>query len=658
MSDSQNAQTPDETQDADANINVMPPANGSNGRHVAPKGKYLAYLALGALGVVYGDIGTSPLYAFRESFHANHEIAITSGNILGVLSLIFWSLIIVISVKYLVFVMRADNHGEGGILALTALVGAKTRVMLPGTQRWILVMLGLFGTALLYGDGMITPAISVLSAVEGLEIVTPFFEPYILPITVVILIVLFMFQNKGTERVGKVFGPVMVVWFGVLALLGISWIVREPGVLVAINPLYGFTFFAENGWRGFLVLGSVFLVVTGGEALYADMGHFGRAPIRWAWFVLVLPALLLNYFGQGALLLQHPEAVENPFYGMAPGWALIPLVLLATAATVIASQALITGAFSLTMQAVQLGYLPRVSIAHTSAEEIGQIYISSINWILMVACVALVLAFRTSGNLAAAYGVAVTSTMVITTLLLYRVEHKRWGWSLPVAVLSTSFFLVIDVAFLGANLVKIPAGGWFPLVIGVVVFTAMTTWRRGRSILAQRLKAGTQRIAEFVADLPFDKLARVPGVAVFMYSDPDGTPPALIQNLRHNKVLHEQVILLSLATEEIPHVPRGERMRLEDMGNGFHRMILHYGFMETPNVPRDISLAAEHGLKLDMSAVSYFMGSERIIASAKPGMALWREKLFVVMSRNATNAANFFGLPPDRIVELGTQVEI
>ena len=635
---------------------VHPPR--PNGSHAAPTGKHLFFLALGALGVVYGDIGTSPLYAFRESFHTSHGIAISSSNILGVLSLIFWSLVIVITIKYLVFVMRADNHGEGGILALTALIGAKSRVMLQGTQRWVLVMLGLFGTALLYGDGMITPAISVLSAVEGLGIVTPFFEPYILPITVIILIALFMFQNKGTERVGKVFGPVMVLWFTVLALLGISWIVRQPSVLVAVNPVYASSFFWENGWRGFLVLGSVFLVVTGGEALYADMGHFGRAPIRLAWFVLVLPALLLNYFGQGALLMQHPEAVENPFYAMAPGWALIPLVLLATAATVIASQALITGAFSLTMQAVQLGYLPRVSIAHTSAAEIGQIYISSINWVLMISCVALVLAFRTSGNLAAAYGVAVTSTMVITTLLLYRVEHKRWGWSLPVAVASTSFFLVIDLAFFGANLVKIPAGGWFPLVIGVVVFTAMTTWRRGRAILAQRLKAGTPPIVNFVENLPFATLTRVPGVAVFMYSDPGGTPPALVQNLRHNRVIHEQVVLLSLTTEEIPHVPRNERMHLTDLGNGFHRMILHYGFMETPNVPRDIGLAAEHGLALDMATVSYFLGNERIIASDKPGMALWREKLFVVMSRNAASAARFFGLPADRIVELGTQVEI
>ncbi|HRW47022.1 MAG: potassium transporter Kup [Caldilinea sp.] len=633
--------------------------NDENGAHDgAPTGKYLLYLALGALGVVYGDIGTSPLYAFRESFHASYGIEVRAVNILGILSLIFWSLLLVISVKYLVFVMRADNNGEGGILALTALIGAKRRVMLPGTTRWVLVMMGLFGTALLYGDGMITPAISVLSAVEGLEVVTPFFEPYVIPITVIILVGLFSFQSRGTERVGKVFGPVTLVWFLVLAILGISWIVRQPSVLAAVNPYYAAEFFIENGVRGFLVLGSVFLVVTGGEALYADMGHFGRSPIRLAWFAIVLPALMLNYFGQGALLLQHPEAVENPFYQMAPGWALIPLVLIATAATVIASQALITGAFSLTMQAVQLGYLPRVPISHTSPDEFGQIYISSINWVLMVACVALVLAFRSSSNLAAAYGVAVTTTMVVTTLLLFRVERERWRWSLPAAVAFTAFFLAIDLSFWGANLVKIPAGGWFPLVIGAVVFIAMTTWRRGRSLLAQRLKAGTPRFVDFIDRLEHEKLARVPGAAIYMYSDPEGTPPALVQNLRHNRVLHEQVILLSLNMEDMPYVPRKQRMEVHALHHGIYQMVLHYGFMETPNVPRDLPLAKHHKLKLNLDDVSFFLGSERILATERKGMAMWREKLFVLMSRNATSAANFFGLPPDRVVEMGTRVEI
>jgi KUP system potassium uptake protein len=626
--------------------------------HEAPKGKYLYYLALGALGVVYGDIGTSPLYAFRESFHASHGLQPSADNILGVLSLIFWSLILVISIKYTIFVMRADNHGEGGILALTALIGAKRRVMIPGTVRWTLVMLGLFGTALLYGDGMITPAISVLSAVEGLGIATPFFEPYIIPITIVILVALFMIQSRGTERVGRIFGPITLLWFIVLAVLGVTWIVQQPGVLVAVNPYYAFEFFVNNGWRGFLVLGSVFLVVTGGEALYADMGHFGRSPIRLAWYVVVLPALLLNYFGQGALLVQHPEAVENPFYEMAPEWALIPLVIIATAATVIASQALITGAFSLTMQAVQLGYLPRLPIVHTSADEIGQVYIASVNWLLMIACVALVIVFGSSSNLAAAYGMAVTTTMVVTTILLFRVQRTRWRWPFGRAVALTGFFLVFDLAFWGANLVKIPAGGWFPLLIGVAVLVLMTTWRQGRSLLAQQLRAGTRRFSDFVEHLDFETLVRVPGAAVFMYSDPDGTPPALIKNLRHNKVLHEQVVLLSINTVEVPRVPVTHRMTVHDLGHGFYRVVLYYGFMETSNVLRDLALAPDHGLTLDLDEVSFFLGSERLFATAKPGMATWRERLFVVMSRNATSAANFFSLPPDRVVELGTLVEL
>lgn len=626
--------------------------------HPAPKGRHLYYLALGALGVVYGDIGTSPLYAFRESFHHSYGIRTSADNILGILSLIFWALILVISLKYIAFVMRADNHGEGGILALTALIGARRRVMIPGTGRWLLVMFGLFGTALLYGDGIITPAISVLSAVEGLGVATPLFNPYIVPITVVILVALFMFQSRGTERVGRVFGPVTLVWFLVLGVLGISWIVQQPGVLAAINPYFAFEFFWVNGWRGFLVLGSVFLVVTGGEALYADMGHFGREPIRLAWFTVVLPALLLNYFGQGALLLQHPEAVENPFYQMAPPWAMIPLVIIATAATVIASQALITGAFSLTMQAVQLGYLPRVSIRHTSADEIGQVYIASINWALMIACVALVIAFGSSSNLAAAYGVAVTTTMVITTILLFRVERTRWNWPMWAAAGSTVFFLIIDIAFWGANLVKIPAGGWFPLTIGAVVLILMTTWRQGRSLVSQRLKAGTRRFEDFVQHLHFDKITRVPGTAIFMYSDPGGTPPALIHNLRHNKVLHECVILLSVATIEAPRVPLTHRMEVRNLGHGFYRIVLYYGFMETSNVMRDLALTREHGLPLDLDEASFFLGSERLLATARPGMAIWREKLFVVMSRNATNAANFFSLPPDRVVELGTLVEL
>ncbi|RLT38662.1 MAG: potassium transporter Kup [Chloroflexi bacterium] len=625
-----------------------------------PKGsgnKYLALLALGALGVVYGDIGTSPLYAFRESFHLAHGLAVTAANVLGILSLIFWALTIVISIKYIIFVMRADNRGEGGILALTALIfppGGPKRY----NRRYLLILLGLFGTALLYGDGMITPAISVLSAVEGLKLATPFFQPYIVPITIVILIVLFLFQSQGTERVGKVFGPLMLLWFVVLALLGIRWIVRQPGVLVAINPLYGIQFFLDNGWTGFVVLGSVFLVVTGGEALYADMGHFGRAPIRLAWFAVALPALLLNYFGQGALLLEDPTTVENPFYNMTPDWAHYPVVILATLAAVIASQALITGAFSLTMQAVQLGYLPRVAIRHTSAHERGQIYIPTINWMLMVACVALVVAFGSSSNLAAAYGVAVTSTMVITTLLLVVVKREQWHWPTYAALSLTLLFLIVDVAFWGANLIKIPAGGWFPLVIGALVFTLMTTWKRGREILAKRLRESTIPFANFIERVEQGKPVRVPGTAVFMYSDAQATPPALLNNWRHNRVLHARVILLSVHMEERPRVPRAERVTVHDLGDGFYQVILAFGFMENPNVPRGLRMARHKGLELPAAEISYFLGRERFFATDHPGMSIWREKLFALMSRNATSAADFFSLPVNQVVELGTLVEL
>lgn len=623
----------------------------------AAHSKPLLFLALGALGVVYGDIGTSPLYAFRESFHETHNIAVTHDNVLGILSLIFWALITLISIKYLLFVMRADNRGEGGILALTALVN-RIRPVARRTPRYRMILLGLFGTALLYGDGIITPAISVLSAVEGLEVATPALQPYIMPLTIAILVALFLFQSQGTERVGKVFGPATLLWFIVLALLGIRWIIHQPQVFMAINPFYGIEFFMTNGWLGFWVLGSVFLVVTGGEALYADMGHFGKAPIRLAWFAVVLPALLLNYFGQGALLLEQPHAVENPFYHMAPEWALYPVVLIATIATVIASQALITGAFSLTRQAVQLGYLPRIEIRHTSSEEIGQIYIPGINWILMFSCIALVLVFGTSSSLAAAYGVAVTSTMVITALLLFIIERERWGWPMPTAVAFTAFFLLIDLSFWGANIVKIHHGGWLPLVIGVVVFTLMTTWKRGRLILSERLRAGSMLFTSFIERLRTDKFAHVPGTAIFMYSDPESTPPALLHNMKHNKVLHEQVVLLSVNTEEIPRVPPKERIEVHKLDNGFYRVILHYGFMEDPNVPRDLARARKLGLDFKPSETTYFLGREHLFASKTPGMAIWRENLFAAMSRNARTATDFFRLPPDRVVELGSQVEL
>jgi KUP system potassium uptake protein len=621
-----------------------------------PRGRYLATLSLAALGVVYGDIGTSVLYAVRESFHHAHGIGVTRDNVLGVLSLIFWALALVISVKYAVFVLRADNRGEGGILALTSLVtpvGALKR-----NPRWVLVMLGLFGTALLYGDGMITPVISVLSAVEGLEVATPLFEPYIIPITIVILVALFAMQSRGTATVGKIFGPVTLVWFVTIAVLGVVNLARDLSVLAAINPLYGARFFIHNGWNGFLVLGSVFLVVTGGEALYADMGHFGRRPIRLAWYWVVLPALLLNYFGQGAMLIHRPETVENPFFHMMPRWALYPVVVIATMAAVIASQALITGAFSLTMQAVQLGYIPRVQIEHTSARERGQIYIPQVNWLLMLSCIGLVLGFRDSSHVAAAYGVAVTTTMVITTLLLFRVERERWKWPLWASAGFTGFFLVVDLAFWGANIVKIPAGGWFPLVIGAVMFALMTTWKTGRRILADRLTAGTLPIELFLKDVAARPPHRVSGTAVFMYGNPSGTPPALLHSLKHYKVLHERTVFLSVVTEEVPHLGDSERLEVTELGHGFYRVAIRYGFMEDPNIPQALRGVNVPGLDLSPGRTSYFLGRETLIPSDERGMARWREKLFAVMSRNARPATAFFGLPPNRVVELGAQIRL
>ncbi|HEX8693874.1 MAG TPA: potassium transporter Kup [Longimicrobium sp.] len=631
-------------------------ADPSHGQ-AEPTGRYLALLSLTALGVVYGDIGTSVLYSVRESFHHTHGIEPTRQNVLGVLSLIFWALVLVISVKYAVFVLRADNRGEGGILALTSLVtpvGAARR-----SPRWVLIMLGLFGTALLYGDGMITPVISVLGAVEGLEVATPFFRPYIVPITIAVLVGLFAFQKHGTERVGKIFGPVTLVWFVVIALLGVVHIVRAPGVFAAVFPWYGARFFAENGWNGFLVLGSVFLVVTGGEALYADMGHFGRKPIRAAWYSVVLPALLLNYFGQGALLIRDPTAIENPFFRMPPHWALYPVVVIATAAAVIASQALITGAYSLTMQAVQLGYMPRVQIQHTSHRERGQIYIPSVNRVLMVSCILLVLGFQRATNVAAAYGVAVTTTMVVTTLLLFTVERERWRWPILATLAFTAFFLAVDLAFWGANIVKIPRGGWFPLVVGAAVFTLMSTWKTGRRVLASRFQERTLPIDLFLRDVGAKPPQRVAGTAVFMYGNREGTPPALLHSLKHYKVLHEQVVFLSVETAEVPHVTEEERIQVEELGHGFYRIVLSYGFMEDPNVPEALERVQVEGLDLGPMRTTFFLGRETLIPSRRPsGMAFWRERLFAVMSRNARTATSFFGLPPNRVVELGAQIEL
>jgi KUP system potassium uptake protein len=621
-----------------------------------PRGRYLAVLSLTALGIVYGDIGTSPLYAMRECFHGPHAIASTPENVYGVISLIFWSLVLIISVKYCVFVLRADNRGEGGILSLTAL--ATPIKIVSRREKWLLVVLGIFGAALLYGDGIITPAISVLGAVEGLNVATPLFAPYVVPATVVIIIGLFLIQSRGTAKVGRLFGPVMLAWFAAIAALGVAQIVRHPSVVGALNPAHAFSFFQRNGWRGFLVLGTVFLVVTGGEALYADMGHFGKRPIRIVWYVLVLPALLLNYLGQGALLIENPAAAENPFYRLAPEWALYPLIALATCAAVIASQALISGSYSLTMQAVQLGFMPRLRIEHTSSTEIGQIYLPGLNWALMAGCIAIVVGFGSSSNLAGAYGVAVTATMVITTILLGVVAREKWGWGLVPVLALTGFFLVIDLAFFGANVIKIPAGGWFPLVVGAGIFLLMTTWKKGRRILAERLLARAHPIEDFLGEVAGNRPVRVPGTAVFMNGTAAGTPPALIHNLEHNKVLHERVVLLTVKTRQVPHVEPEGRVSVQPLGEEFYRVIINYGFMEDPDIPEVLADMRPPGPTFDPSETTYFLGRETVIASKHPGMMLWREKLFALMSRNASSATAYFCLPPDRVVEMGSQVEI
>ncbi len=623
----------------------------------SPRGKYLATLSLVTLGVVYGDIGTSPLYAIRECFSGAHAVPPTPAHVLGVLSLIFWALIIVISIKYLVFVLRADNHGEGGILSLTALA---TPIKPTGKhERSALILMGLFGAALLYGDGIITPAISVLGAMEGLSVATPALHPYVVPISLAILVALFLFQSRGTAGVGKVFGPVTLLWFAVLALLGLLQILRYPAVLGAINPVHGVQFFIDTGWQGYLVLGSVFLVVTGGEALYADMGHFGTKPIRIDWFALVLPSLLLNYFGQGALLLEHPEAAENPFYLLAPGWAIYPLIVLAVAAAVIASQAVISGAYSLTMQAVQLGFSPRLRIAHTSSRQYGQIYVAGINVALMVGCLLIVAGFRTSSNLAAAYGVAVTSTMVITTMLLYVVARDRWGWGALAAGSVTAVFLTIDLAFFGANIIKVAHGGWLPLLLAAAIFTVMTTWKAGRRVLAERIQSEAPPLEDFLKKVQQQRIARVPGTAIFLNGTASKTPAALRHNLEHNKVLHERVVFVTVKTQQVPHVPEEERLEVEDFGNGLYRVKVNCGYMEEPNIPLALEGASRLGLSIDdPKGATYFLGRETIIASRRHGLAVWREKLFALMSRNATAATAYFGIPPDRVVELGEQIEL
>jgi KUP system potassium uptake protein len=610
-------------------------------------------LTLTAVGVVYGDIGTSPLYALRECFFGSHPVPPTHENVLGVLSLVIYSLLLVISVKYMALVLRADNKGEGGILSLTSLLPPRG----SGTPT-ALVLLGIFGAALLYGDGMITPAITVLGAVEGLEVATPVFDPYVVPISVVILAVVFSVQQYGTHRIGRAYGPIMVIWFIVLAVLGISWIVRQPVVLGAVNPVHAVTFFRDNGLHAIAVLGGVFLVVTGGESLYADLGHFGTRPIRFAWFTLVLPALLLNYFGQGALMLTQGTMADQPFFLLAPVWARLPLVVLATAAAIIASQALISGAFSLTRAAIQLGYAPRLDVEHTSSWEMGQVYVPQVNWFLAISCILIVIGFRSSTALAAAYGIAVALTMLITGTLLPVVARLRWRWSLPVVVLFSVLFVTIDLSYVAGNAFKILQGGWLPLIIAALIFTLMTTWKTGRRLVAQRLAARAFPLEQFVGAITANPPTRVHGTAVFMTAQPTGTPAALVHNLRYNKILHEHVVVLTVLTVPIPSVSPDERVTVQVLGHGVYNARVQYGFMEDPDVPEALMRVREAGVPLDPDDVTFFLGRETIVVTKRPGMAIWREHLFVLMARNAVRATAFFRLPPERVVELGVQVEM
>jgi KUP system potassium uptake protein len=628
----------------------MQPSSQSNG------GTRVSALALGAIGVVYGDIGTSPLYTMKEVFAGAHPLPPTEANVLGILSLVFWALIVVVSLKYVVLIMRADNNGEGGIMALIALV--QRGISAHPRVRWLLSAAGIFGAALFYGDGMITPAISVLSAVEGLKVAAPVLEPLVIPVSLGILIALFFIQRRGTGSVGILFGPVMALWFATLVVLGIHNILQHPDVLTAVNPAHAVDFFRSYGIYGFLALGAVVLAVTGAEALYADMGHFGKKAVRATWFGFVLPALLINYFGQGALLLEKPTALTNPFFNQAPGWSVLPLVALATAATIIASQAVISGAYSVTRQAIQLGYLPRMNIIHTSEVEKGQIYIPLINWLLLAGVILLVLGFQSSGHLAAAYGIAVTGTMAIDTILACFVAYALWRMNILVILLVLVGFLTVDLAFFGANFLKLFQGGWFPLVIGAGVFTLLSTWKRGRELLMQRLQTAGITLEPFIQSLIADPPVRVPGTAVFLTASREGVPHALMHNLAHNKVLHERVVLLTVLTEDVPWVPVGERVQVEDLGGSFYRVVVRYGFKNAPNIPKALELCQVCGQKFNLMETSFFLSRETLVPTKMPGMALWREKLFAWMARTAGSAMSFFRIPTNRVVELGTQIEL
>ena len=617
----------------------------------------LARLSLAALGVVFGDIGTSPIYAIRECFHGEYGIAVSHANVLGILSLMFWALMMIVGLKYMIFVFRADNRGEGGIMALTALIHGKSA---PSQRRHGLgvIALGLFAACLLYGDGMITPAISVLSAVEGIGIITAGFDPYVIPLTIIILCGLFLLQRRGTARVGSLFGPVILIWLCFLAFTGAVQIARTPQVLSAVFPWHAARFLIVNKLQGFVVLGAVFLVVTGTEALYADMGHFGTRPIRLTWFALVLPALASNYFGQGALLLSRPEAADHPFYAMIPSWAMIPTVFLATLATIIASQAVISGAFSLTRQAIQLGYLPRLNIRHTSAAQIGQIYVTPVNWMLMICTIALVLGFQSSSKLAAAYGVAVTSTMLITTTLFFIVARRRWNWPLVWAAPLAGLFFIVDVPFFAANISKILHGAWFPLVIGAVFFFLMLTWAKGRRILADQLRLIMPPVYQYIVDLSSHPPNRIDGDAVFLNGNPYTIPAALAKNVKHSKVVHNRTILLHFQVEDIPRVPNLEKIQTEKLGGGFHRITARYGFMEEPQLDSVLNLARDQGLDLNPETTNFYIGRENLVIAETSAMARWRAILFIFMSRNAADATSFFSLPEDQVIEIGVRLAI
>ena len=614
-------------------------------------------LTVAAMGVVYGDIGTSPLYALRECFHESHGLPVTPDNVLGILSMIVWSLVLVVTVKYLLFVMKADNEGEGGMLALLALSQQSRPVDLRKGLN-LVVTLGLIGVAFLYSDGIITPAISVLSAVEGLTLTTDVFTPYILPLTVALVALLFMIQRRGSGTIGSIFGPIMLLWFITMALLGLHSLIQTPEVLRAANPLYAIQFLIRHAGVGILVLGSVFLVLTGAEALYADMGHFGRRPIQLGWFVVALPALLLQYFGQGALLMRTPAALANPFYFLAPDWMLYPLIALATMATVIASQAMLSGAFSLTLQAVQLGYLPPLRITHTSAEQHGQIYFGLLNWFMFIGTVGLILSFGSSSNLAAAYGIAVSGSMIITTLLMYRVVQAHWQWSPLPAAMAVGGFLLIDLAFFLANAQKIPHGGWFPLLLGAAVFTVMSTWARGRAIVADHLREQFPPLLQFAREVLSQVQCRTAGRAVFLSQHPDITPPALLQNVRHNKSLHEQVYILTVRTEPVPYVPSGGPLEITTIQENLFQVVARCGFMETPDIPRVLTYLAARGHTLPVEETTFFLSRLTFLATPKPGMAIWREKIFVFLSRNTQRASSYFHLPAEQVVEIGLVLEI